>query len=686
MKKYQLKTDFKTQGTKIDYKDELNAEQYEVITNAKGPCLVLAGAGSGKTRTLVYLTAFLLEQGIEPQNLMLVTFTNKASREMLNRVGVLLKYQPTKLWGGTFHHLANIILRRYAKHLGYNNNFAILDNDDAKSLLKSCLGEMQIDTKKKYFPKPDLIHSIISFKQNSVVPFLELIPEKYSYLETSGFSGTIQKIFDYYQEKKRRLNAMDFDDLLVNWHRLLSEKPELAKKLSAQFRYILVDEYQDTNKIQGEIVEMLAQTHKNIVVVGDDAQSIYSFRAATINNILEFPKKFPEAKIFKLETNYRSTPEILNLANDSIKHNKARFKKNLHSVKKSYTKPALVPLADAYQQASFICQRILELQEEGVSLNKIAVLFRSTFQALELELELNKRNIPYEIRGGIRFFEQAHIKDVIAYLKIFANNQDELAWKRALCLYPGIGPSTAERIWQQVRQFSSVKEVIKGQFSISEKVDRGFGAVAKIFEKLIPVEQDFIATAIKIILESGYKKYLQSTFENSRDRLDDLEQLANFAVNFKDLDMFLSEIALSESFKGITETAEPDAPKESLILTTIHQAKGLEWKVVFVIGLADGQFPHYKVFERPKELEEERRLFYVATTRAEDELYLTYPIFSFSFRTGQNINHHSTFIEELDHNLFEQWEVDGEQQLPTITYDEDGQDDRPGILKMMDRI
>lgn len=682
--KYQLHLHHGDSKTKIDYGAQLNPEQWEVVKNAKGPCLILAGAGSGKTRTLVYCTAYLLEQKIQPGNIMLVTFTNKAAREMLNRVELLLKYHPQGLWGGTFHHLANIVLRKYANRVGFHSNFTIFDKEDSKTFLKNCIGELGLNTKKEYFPKADVVHSVLSFKQNDLSSIEEVVLQKFSHLKPEIIPH-LEKIYLSYQEKKRRMNAMDFDDLLYYWRLLLKENQEARQRLSSQLYYILVDEYQDTNTIQAEIIEMLAQVHRNVVVVGDDSQSIYSFRAANIKNILEFPKKFPDAKIFKLETNYRSTPEILEVANASIQCNQTQYEKQLKSVKKSSAKPAHVALGDSYQEAEFICQRILELQEEGVPLNSMAVLFRAAYQALELELELNKKNIPYEMRGGIRFFEQAHVKDVVAYLKIFNNMKDELSWKRVLQLYRGIGPAAAQRIWEHIEKFSELSLLVARpeNLGLGAKQQESFLEILEVFQKLLVLKEEFIPSAIDTILRLGYKKYVEASFENAKDRIEDLEQLANFALSYKNLDEFLSEVTLSEAFRGETQ-ADSAQNDEALILTTIHQAKGLEWKIVFVLGLVDGQFPHYKVFASPMELEEERRLFYVAVTRAQDELYLTYPVISTSFRTGQSINRPSLFLKEIDEKLFEKWDVEGNFDLPTITYDDDNP--RPGILKMIDNI
>jgi DNA helicase-2/ATP-dependent DNA helicase PcrA len=677
MKQYKLNPEtFCPANFKIDYQAELNKEQLDAVLHGDGPCLVLAGAGSGKTRTLVYRVAYLIEKGIDPRNILLVTFTNKASREMLNRVEVLLKCQPKGLWGGTFHHIGNALLRRYAKYLGYDSKFNILDSEDSKTMLKAVMGEMGLNYKEKYFPKPDVIRGVISFCLNSQKTVREVFQTKYRYLDEQ-LIPIIENIAAEYAKKKINSNTMDFDDLLTNWLKLLQEHPDVKNKLASQFKYILVDEYQDTNKIQSEIVYELASVHNNVLVVGDDCQSIYSFRAADINNILSFPERMPGTKIYKLETNYRSTPEILALANKCIGNNLNQYQKALHSLREQMTRPALVSVQDDKQQAEFVCQRILELQEEGGSLNDVAILFRSSFQVMEMELALNKKSIPYQMRGGIRFFEQAHIKDVIAYLKVYNNLHDELSWKRLLLLYDGIGMANADKIWQELNKVADIKRAteILPNLTSSEKVRRGLEKVKGLFNVLLEQEKDFIATAIRQIIKADYEVYVKNNFDNAKDRLEDLMQLSNFALSYSKLEDFLADVSLSEGFRGEQIEGYQEGPDESIVLSTIHQAKGLEWKHVFVIGLVEGQFPHYKVYDHPEELEEERRLFYVAVTRAKDELYLTYPIFSFSFTTGQNINKRSTFISELDDSLFEVWQVDEENKNDN---DDDNFDDGDG--------
>lgn len=650
---------------RINYQNELNEEQFKVVNEGEGPCLVLAGAGSGKTRTLVYRVAYLIERGVRPSDIMLVTFTNKAAREMLGRVEQLLKRRPQGLWGGTFHSLANRILRRYAPKLGYERTFNILDADDAKSFLKTVIKEAGLNSKDKYFPKANLIHSLISFAENSQLDLAEVAASKYPKIDRS-LIPVLEEIHYTYRQRKLSSNVMDFDDLLVNWHRLLEECPKAREKLSRQFRYILVDEYQDTNKIQGMIMERLSAAHKNILVVGDDAQSIYSFRAAEVDNILQFPQNFSGATIFKLEKNYRSASPILDLANASIKNNANQFAKKLRTVKEGGSKPTVVPCRDNYQQAEFIAQRVLELTGDGMPLQDMAVLFRSTYQVLELELELNKRNIPYVVRGGIRFFEQAHIKDILAYLKIYANSKDEISWTRLLRLAPGIGAVTAGKIWQKVSSYDSLKNILEDRalvnFSGNDKIAGSLREINRIFFKLSEIKNDFLVGALDFLLKE-YEPYLKSNFDNWQDRREDIVQLANFSASYKKLDDFLADVSLSEGFRGERAAAGKEREKDMLLLSTIHQAKGLEWKVVFVIHLAEGQFPHYKVYDNPCEMEEERRLFYVAVTRAKDELYLTFPIMSESYMTGESINRPSTFLKELPEELFDKWQLEEEERV-----------------------
>ena len=431
----------------IDYPRELNPQQLAAVTAPPGPALVIAGAGSGKTRTLTYRVAYLLEQGVPADRILLLTFTNKAAGEMMRRVAGLLGRQLPSLWGGTFHSIGARILRSHADLLGYRRDFTILDRDDAKDLIKTCIAEAGIETKGTHFPKPEVLCEIFSLAVNTHKTTADILDEQYDYFEQ--FTAQITDLQKCYTARKRATNAMDFDDLLALWLRLLQKHADVCEHYQRRFQFILVDEYQDTNQLQSDLIDLLAGRHHNVTVVGDDAQSIYAWRGANFQNIFKFPKRYPDAKVFKIETNYRSTPEILKVANAAIAANRDQFTKILTPARKSGLKPALVTCADAAQQAAFIAQRVAELPEEGVDLNQVAVLYRSHFHALELQLELTKRNIPFSITSGIRFFEQAHIKDATAYLKLVANPQDELAFKRIALLLPGIGAKGAGKIWNQ---------------------------------------------------------------------------------------------------------------------------------------------------------------------------------------------------------------------------------------------
>src|SRR5688572_16825163 len=432
------------------YKSELNEEQFRVVTARPKATLVVAGAGTGKTRAITYRVAYLIEQGVPPQRILLATFTNRASREMLRRVESLTGNQNVhRIWGGTFHRIANMMLRRHATSIGYDANFSILDSEDARDLIALCIEDAAIDTKAKRFPKPEVVQDIISFANNTDLPIENVIAGKYPYFEM--LTAQIRRVDSIYQVRKKERNVMDYDDLLLNWKRLLVEKPDIADLYAEQFQHILVDEYQDTNRLQAEIIDLLAVKHRNVMVVGDDAQSIFAWRGAEFTNIYEFPDRYPEATVYKLETNYRSTPEILGLANTSIANNRRQFPKMLTAVKKSRDfKPAMVPCSNVEQQSAFIASRILELRDEGTSLEEIAVMYRSHYHSIELQLELSRRNIPYRVQSGVRFFEQAHIKDVISYLRIIVNPRDELAWKRVLKMIPGVGNATANRVYEVI--------------------------------------------------------------------------------------------------------------------------------------------------------------------------------------------------------------------------------------------
>lgn len=656
--RYTLRRSPGTSPQGILYEKELNPEQLQVVTSGEGPSLVLAGPGSGKTRTLTYRVAYLLEQGIPADRILLVTFTVKAAREMLLRVEKIIRAQPEGLWGGTFHHIGNLFLRKHAAALNRTPAFGILDEEDAKGLVTACVDGLKIPRQQNRFPQASVLGKVFSLSENTRRPLPNIVHEI-----TPQFIDQIpliEKVRQAYQRRKQQGNLMDYDDLLTGWLELLQGHPDLQRQYGEQFRYLLVDEYQDTNRLQFEIIQALACAHSNVLAVGDDAQSIYAFRGAELSNLLRFPEIFPGAAIYRLETNYRSTPEILQLANASIQFNSRQFPKELKSVQESGPLPAVVPLADARQQAAFIAQRVLELRDEGVPLCEMAVLFRARFQAAELELELAKRNIPYLVRGGVRFFEQAHIKDLLAHLRILVNPMDEIAWKRILRLQEGIGPAYARRIWESVSSHENPLVLAQqgGDLDgLPARAQKAWKQLSKLLRELCkPAWTDQPAALMQEILRSNYHAYVESHFENPRDRLEDLEQLINLASPYHSTQRLIEDLTLREPFKGesLKEWSEPD---ELLVLSTIHQAKGLEWTALFLIGLVEGQFPHPKSFEEPEALEEERRLFYVAVTRTRRELYLTYPLTRTSYQRGEVLMRPSQFIQELPETLFELWRV-----------------------------
>jgi DNA helicase-2/ATP-dependent DNA helicase PcrA len=662
----------------VDYAAELNEQQLAAVTASPGPLLVIAGAGSGKTRTLTYRVAYLLENGIDPRNILLLTFTNKAAREMLGRVANVLPVDASGLWGGTFHSIGNRILRRHGTALGYSSGFTIMDREDQKDLINAVVASAGIDPKEIRFPKGDVLAEIFSFVINTEKPLEELLAEKFPY-----FLPLLDKIRDVrerYEKKKKATNSMDFDDLLQKTLLMFQEHERIAEIYRRQFQFILVDEYQDTNKIQADLVDLLARDHRNVMVVGDDAQSIYSWRGANFQNILEFPKRYPDAQVFKIEMNYRSVPEILDVANAAIAANVQQFRKHLSATRESKAlKPALVALNDGAEQAQFVAQRILELRDENVDLNDVAVLYRAHYHAVELQLELSRRGIPYQITSGIRFFEQAHIKDVTAFVRFVANPRDEVAFKRMVKLLPGIGNRTAENLWQ-----TWAADVVGAGADPDSEADPGpagvnaagyrFGErllampvparskkaweqLAHTLDEIAPAGQpNMPSEMITSVVEAIYDDYAKANFTNYELRREDLNQLAIFARQFKDVHEFLSQLALISNVDAEAASTQTN-DKEAVNLSSVHQAKGLEFHTVFVIWLTDGMFPSNRSLDTRDALEEERRLFYVAITRARDELYLSYPQMRLSGGYGDVFQRPSRFLQEIPDGLVEDWQV-----------------------------
>ena len=661
-RKYVLKTPVRLKSYRVDYDRELNDEQREVVLAGGGPILVIAGAGSGKTRTLVYRVSRLIESGHDPSRLLLLTFTNKAAREMLRRVETLLAVDTRRLAGGTFHSVGNRLLRRFGARLGLTSNFTILDPEDARELMEAATSDRKIPTLERRFPKGDVLQDLYSFTINTGRSFTEVLAEHaphFSELETE-----IVSVFQRYRERKRQGNAVDYDDLLLLWKRLLDEVPAAATELRSSFDHVLVDEYQDTNRLQGEIVDGMAKLKKNVTVVGDDAQAIYSFRGASFENILGFPQRYPDVQTFRLTRNYRSTPEILALANASIAHNEKQFPKELAASRESGALPAVVALPDIPDQARFVGQRLLEWHDEGEKLSDLAVLYRAHYQALELQIELTRRGIPYEIRSGTRFFEQRHVKDVLAFLRIVVNPKDELSWKRALKLFPRVGERSAAAVWEAIGARPDPLEAFRSLDAKSVDLGRGSETALRPFRALLsqldsPGLRSTPAEAIRTVVEDVYKDYARAKFPNGNARLDDLEQFAQFAQTYDSLPAFLEDVTLFNELSGEDVVAgEPD--DDRVVLSSIHQAKGLEWSRVIVMGLSEGRFPNYRSIATDEGLEEERRLFYVAVTRAKNELALVYPMLARDRYGVDVILEPSRFVAELPETVYERWTIERE--------------------------
>ena len=652
----------------INYVAALNAAQYAAVASPPGKALVIAGAGSGKTRTLTYRVAWLLDQGVEARQVLLLTFTNKAAREMVERVRELIARDTSDLWAGTFHSIGSRILRRHAEDIGYTRAFSILDRDDQKSMISKVVTACEINTKERRFPKADVLASIFSLMENSGTSLEEIISVGYE--RFYDWLEQIEQVRLGYIEKKRASNSMDFDDLLVLTVRLFEERPDVLDIYQKWFRHILVDEYQDTNLVQGRMIDLLAGESNSLMAVGDDAQSIYSWRGADMAHILGFPKRYPGSRVFTIDTNYRSVPELLDLSNAAIRANQGRFEKDLRSSREAGgVKPALVALAEPRTQAAFVVQRMLELHDEGVAFREMAVLYRAHFHSLEIQMELTVRKIPFTLTSGLRFFEQAHIKDVSAFLRFVVNRRDEESFLRMVMLLPGCGPVAADKLWREWLDTGWAKrddlpiqfsEVLLGFKKVPRKSLKVWQQLCYTLDELAP--NGFFAKPAAMIfsvLEGVYKEYMEASFENFESRHSDLDQLSLYGEGFEDIVEFLSQLSLMGSVDGEPGADDNGPDADKVTLSSIHQAKGLEWKVVFLIWLVDGQFPNGRILEaddQPK-LEEERRLFYVAITRAKDHLYLTFPLTNPKSYTGEVACNPSRFLNDFPPELVEEWDV-----------------------------
>src|SRR5437016_4173587 len=632
LRRYALKSAQPRRGL-VDFDSELNDEQRAVALSPQGPTLVIAGAGSGKTRTLTYRVARLIEEGVAPDRILLLTFTNKAAREMMARVAALCRIDGRKLVGGTFHHVAHGLLRDHGARLGYGDRFGLLDREDTKELMASATADLGLGVGQRRFPRADVLVDLYSTAVNTQRPIADVLARERP--QFGALEEEILRVARRFAERKAQMNAMDFDDLLMNWQRLLVEVPQTCQALQGKFDAILVDEYQDTNLLQGEIVDRMAALHRNALVVGDDAQSIYSFRGAHFENILAFPERYPDSRQFKL--------------------------------------PVLVPLRDVHQQAEFVAQRILELREEGIPLRETAVLYRAHHHAMELQMELARRGIPFYVRAGVRFFEQAHIKDVLAHLRFVQNPLDELSFKRVVKLAPGIGAASADALWAQGEQWLRMGRDPRTQLDsltqlVPPKARPGLRTLGGALQTLVAMRSQPSEMIRCILDEGGYGEALKQRYANAQARHDDVLQLADYALQAESLEQLLADLTLLDSLEAedVVEGAEPD---EKITLSSVHQAKGLEWRAVFLIWLADGRFPSAPALRVPDGEEEERRLFYLAVTRAKDELYLTYPMMQEERDQARLLLRPSRFLDELPGSPppYEKWAIEVAPEAPLLS-------------------
>ncbi len=650
MKRYTLRADPRREGAqfRIAYAEELNPQQLAAATTLEGPILVVAGAGSGKTRTLVYRVARLVESGVPPGAVLLLTFTRKAAEEMLRRAAALVGGSCAQVAGGTFHSFAHLTLRRHGGGVGLSSGFTILDRSDSEDVINLLRSELGLDRKEKRFPRKQAVAALYSMAVNKQMTIVDLVIAASPHLAEQ--LDALVALHARYVEFKARRQLVDYDDLLVKLRDALAA-PTLAELLGRQYRYLMVDEYQDTNVLQAEIVRRLATVHDNVMVVGDDAQSIYAFRGADVRNIMEFPRLFPGTRLITLDQNYRSTQPILDLANAVINRASEQYTKNLFTTRGNGERPALVQARDEPEQSHFVAQRILELREEGVALAEIAVLFRSSFHAFDLEIALSRRNIPFVKRGGFRFVESAHVKDVLAHLRVVENSEDAVSWHRILLLLEGVGPKSSQEVLARIAGVPRPWEALMddpGRGRSVGEVRRLARLLAEVAAATTPGEQlgrilAYYGPVLRRLHPEDYPK---------RER--DLEQFAVIAERYRSTTALLADMALEPPTDSVAGILAGDGEDEGMVtLSTIHSAKGLEWNTVFVLWAADGRFPSMYGVQDDADIEEERRLMYVAVTRAKDRLYLTYPVEMFDRGLGLVLARPSRFVDGLGEDLLE---------------------------------
>ncbi|MBW1696217.1 MAG: ATP-dependent helicase [Deltaproteobacteria bacterium] len=634
---------------RISYTDALNPSQLKAVTCTRGPLLVIAGAGSGKTRTLTFRVARLVEEGIPPGSILLLTFTRKAAGEMLKRASKLLDERCERVAGGTFHSFANMVLRRFSSRIGFDSSFVIMDRSDTESLIGMLRRELGYGKLFGAFPKKQTLATIFSRSLNKSLSIEEVILNDYPHFEP--FMEEVLQLYRAYGKQKREHSFLDFDDLLILLRNLLAENQDVRSSLSRQYQYLMVDEYQDTNAIQAEIIYLLAGPEKNVMVVGDDSQSIYAFRGANFRNIMEFPKRFPGTKIVRIEENYRSVQPILKLANVIIDRAAEKYTKVLYTRKQGGVPPTLVRAADENHQSRFVVETIKKMVRKGIPYEQIAVLFRAGFHSFDLEIELGKQGLPFVKVGGFKFMESAHIKDVLAYLRVLLTCADRLSWYRILLLIENIGPQTAQKIYDTISKKHTAKEGINA-VRPHKSYSKPFGRLNTLFQKL-DVKSMSVAQLGEVIIEY-YEPLMENRFDDYPKRMKDLEQLLSIMARYHRVDLFLADMALEPPNTSMDDVLFAGSSSDNrLTLSTIHSAKGLEWNSVFIIWALDGRFPSAHGLERPEELEEELRLMYVATTRAKEYLYIVYPMQVYTRGLGMASCTPSRFVEGIPETILQ---------------------------------
>lgn len=649
------------------FRDDLNESQRLAATAPDGANLILAGPGSGKTRVITYRVAYLIARGVPSSSILLVTFTRRAAREMVHRLEGLTGPAASQVWTGTFHHIGNRLLRRGAALLGYQPNFTILDGEDQLDLLRLAMDDAGLTGRDRLAPRPSRVLHLLSLSINTGRAVRDVLADRAP--DLADWVEEIELAAAAFTARKRAANSVDYDDLLVLWLRLLREFPEQLEHQARLFRHVLVDELQDVNALQMEIVELIAQAGMgNLTAVGDDAQSIYRFRGANYANILQFPERHPGARVFALDLNYRSTPQIVALTNASIARNASGFTRSLVSVRGNGVAPSVIAAATVFEEAAVVGQLILEARDSGVPLGRIAVLYRNHYDGVVLQGELLNRGIPYLIRSGLRFFEQAHVKDVLAYLRVVSNPRDEASWRRLLLLLPGIGPARRSTLFHRISQFPDPFRALESAetMALVPAKSRGvFAAFVGDLQRVRGVDPERNpAAAIVEVIKGGYRATLQEKYDRADNRLADLEQFAVLASKYDGLERMLADLLLAGDVYGVDSTSHVD-PEDVLILSTVHQAKGLEWSHVFVIRLVEDTFPHYRAIDEPDGVEEERRVFYVAASRAMNELILTYPATIARGSYGPTVlTTPSRFLTEIPEALYERVEIESDEFAP----------------------